>query len=283
MNKHFFIFAFVLLMLTHLTPIQSFANDIDNPPPCHSLTISGTHNNCFGQSIGSVSVTISGGIGPFRVTWSTGGVINNTMVTSHTINNLPAGYYDVTVLDLNTGCSAFALFNVKEPNLLTSTLTPTHVNCHGASTGSITNSVNGGTPPYTYVWSPSGSTQNLTNRPAGTYSVTVTDNRGCQATQSTVITEPPQALGSSYTTTPVSCNNGSDASIDVTVWGGTPPYTYNWNAGTFFSQDLEDIPAGNYSLLIRDSKNCENSHSISISNPPLLTMSAGDILTEKFI
>jgi gliding motility-associated-like protein len=274
MKKILFSIPAALMLLLQVSFANKESVDVDSPPPCHTLSISGTHLDCYGDNDASVTVVINGGIGPYRVTWSTGLVINSTAVKTHTINNLTAGYYDVYILDLNTGCSAFALFNVTEPNLLESSLAITNVSCNGGSNGTIINTVTGGTSPYSYAWSPSGTTQNLTNRPAGTYTVTVTDSKGCQAVQTATITEPPQALGSSYTTTPVSCNNGSDASIDMSVWGGTPPYTYNWNAGTFFTQDLFDIPAGNYSVLIRDSKNCENSHTINIANPPLLVMSS---------
>jgi gliding motility-associated-like protein len=264
------IFSVFVILFTCSQSIS--ANEIDSPPPCHTLSISGTHNNCFGQNIGSVTVIINGGIGPFRVTWSNGTIINSTASSTHSISNLPAGYYDVYVVDLTSGCAAFALFNVTQPQLLTSSLSVNHVNCHGQSTGSITNTVMGGTAPFSYSWSPSGTSQNLTNRPAGTYTVTVTDTRGCTATQTAIITQPDQALGSSYIASEVQCNNGSDGSIDITVWGGTPPYTYNWNSGTYFSQDLMNISAGTYTVLIRDNKNCETSQVVTLANPTALVM-----------
>lgn len=243
------------------------ADTVDVKAPCHTINLTGTNVSCFGGSNGTASVSISGGSGNFSITWSNGatGVYN--------ISGLPAGYYDVYVVDNTTGCSAFDIINITEPPKLKTTLSVVDVDCYGAATGDILMSVSGGTLPYSsYAWSNSVSTQNNMNVIAGNYSVVVTDNKGCQANNSATVSQPAQALGSAYTVTDILCTNDANGNIDVTVWGGTAPYSYNWNSSTYFSQDLSNIPAGTYNLTIEDHNHCLNNHSIVIDNPPVLDM-----------
>jgi len=236
-----------------------------SPAPCFSVSLSGTHNNCYGQSIGTVTLTINGGVGPFTISWSSG----ETGVMS--LSNKPAGYYDVQVIDQGTGCVAFDIFNVTQPPLLTSSLTQVNVNCFGQSTGSIDLSVAGGTPGYTYNWG-GVTTQDRSNIPAGNYVVTITDSKGCIKKDSTVITQPAQALGRSTTFINPLCFGDANGSVDLTVWGGTTPYVYSWNPGAVASQDLTGILAGTYTVTITDAKNCTSSTSVTLSNPPQLTL-----------
>ncbi|MEZ4893192.1 MAG: SprB repeat-containing protein [Saprospiraceae bacterium] len=86
-------------------------------------------------------------------------------------------------------------------------------------------SVSGGTSPYTYNWSNGATTQDIDNLSAGTYTVTVTDANDCSATISATVTQPLE-LELSTTKVDVSCYGGSDGSIDLSVSGGTSPYTY---------------------------------------------------------
>ncbi len=248
----------------------SRAGEIDAQPPCQTISLSGTNVSCFGLSDGSVALNISGGSGNFTITWSTGltGVYN--------ISNLPAGYYDVNVLDNVYGCTSFDIINITQPDLLTTSVISRNINCFGASTGSIDLSIAGGTEPYNILWSNTATTPGIADLAEGGYSVVITDNHGCQTTNSATLTEPAQALGSSLVSENILCFGDSNGSIDVTVWGGTPPYFYNWNGNTFNSQDLSAIPIGNYNLLITDSKACSNSHSVEITTPELLEMSGTD-------
>lgn len=238
----------------------------NSPAPCFSVSLNGTNNSCFGQSIGAVHLTISGGTGPFTINWSSG----ETGV--YDITGKPAGYYDVQVIDQGTGCVAFDIYNVTEPPLLTSSLTQVDVKCFGQSTGSIDLSVAGGTPGYTYNWG-SVTTQDRTNIPAGTYSVTITDTKGCTTTNGTEITQPAQALSRSTTFENPLCFGDFNGSVDLTVWGGTTPYVYNWNSGAYASQDLSGIGAGTYSVVITDANSCTANTSVTLTNPPQLTLS----------
>ncbi|HBG70890.1 MAG: hypothetical protein A2W93_08820 [Bacteroidetes bacterium GWF2_43_63] len=237
----------------------------DVPAPCFSVSLTGTHNNCYGQSMGTVHLTIIGGTGPYTISWSSG----ETGVSD--ISGKPAGYYDVQVIDQGTGCVAFDIFNVTEPPQLSSSLTQVDVKCYGQSTGSIDLNVSGGTPGYIYNWG-GATTQDRNNIAAGFYLVTITDSKGCSKKDSTIITQPAQALDRSTTFVNPLCFANANGSIDLTVWGGTTPYVYNWNSGTWASQDLSGIAANTYSVVITDANNCTSTASVTLTNPPQMTL-----------
>ena len=113
----------------------------------------------------------------------------------------------------------------------------------------------GGTAPYTYLWAPGGQTTVLINNlSAGTYSVTVTDANGCSVTSTATVTQPASALSA----TSVSTNQiqgGAMGSVNVTISGGTSPYTSLWsNSAT--TEDLGSVAAGVYSCTITDANGC---------------------------
>lgn len=249
---------------------QCKAGEIDAKPPCHTVSLSGSNVSCFGLSDGDATLSISGGSGDFTITWSNG----LTGVTE--LTNLPAGYYDVTVLDNVYGCSAFDIINITEPDLLTTSLTGHDINCYGELTGSVEMSIYGGTTPYDVLWSSSETNSSISGLASGDYSVVVTDINNCQATNSVTLTQPAQALGSNYVAENILCNGDSNGSINISDWGGTPPYFYNWNNNTYNSQDLLMISVGTYNLTLTDSKGCQNTHSIEITGPELLEMTGID-------
>lgn len=275
--KKLFIFAIWAFTAMGLQANVKPGIPIEGAPPCLSVSITGTHVKCYGASTGTATLTISGGTGPFKIIWSTGLTINSTMSTTSSITNLPAGYYDAQVIDLANGCSAFDIFNVTQPNLLTSSYTQVNIKCFGQSTGSIDLSVSGGLSPYTYAWSTGINVQDQTLRPAGTYTVTITDANLCTTTNSVTLTQPAQALDKSLTAENPSCFGYTNGSTDLTAWGGTTPYVYLWNPGSSPTQDLSGIGAGTYSVTITDANLCTQTASITLTNPPLLTHSLSSV------
>lgn len=195
---------------------------------------------------GSAIVTVAG----------TGGTAPYTGTGAFTVT---AGTYSYTVTDAN-GCTATTSITVTEPTALSAGSSATSVMCSGG-TATVTVTGNGGTSPYTGAGTFTVS--------AGTYSYTVTDANGCTATTSVTITEPT-AISSSVTTVNVSCNGGADGSIDLTVSGGTSPYTFDWNSGTYTTEDISGLVAGTYSGVLTDANGCTNSGTIIITEPAVL-------------
>ncbi|MCF8237812.1 MAG: hypothetical protein K9I85_06625, partial [Saprospiraceae bacterium] len=218
--------------------------------------------SCAGASDGSIQLTVTGGTPGYTYLWSTG-------ATTPDLSGLNAGVYAVTVTDQN-GCTKTGSYPINEPSALILSITKTDVSCAGASDGSIQLTVTGGTPGYTYLWSTGATTPDLAGLNAGVYAVTVTDQNGCTQTGSYPINEP-SALILNITKTDVSCAGASDGSIQLTVTGGTIPYTYTWSNGAS-SKDIQNISGGTYAVTVSDGNGCSNSKTVVIDEPTPISL-----------
>jgi hypothetical protein len=157
------------------------------------------------------------------------------------------------------GCAPVPVCN------LSSSATTTNIDCNGQASGSATANVVGGAAPLTYAWSNGATTQTVSNLPAGIYTVTVTDANGCTVTQPVTITEP-----SSLQVTGISTVNGcfgdNAGSIDISVTGGTAPYTYLWSNGST-AQDVSNLVAGIYTVTVSDNAGCTSTFISTITQP----------------
>lgn len=219
---------------------------------------------CNGAITGSIDLTVSGGVGPYGYGWSNG-------ASTQDISSLSAGTYNVTVADGN-GCTVSRSVNITQPGGIVINANSTNPSCFGASTGSITLTVTGGTGAYNYNWGGGITTQNRTALGAGNYSVTVTDANGCSASASVALTQPAAALTATATLTNVLCNGGSTGSISLSVSGGTPGYSFNWGGGVV-TQNRTSLAAGTYTVTVTDANSCTFSTSATLTQPTLLTAS----------
>lgn len=230
-----------------------------------AITIAEIHNNagCGGSGTGSINLTASGGTSPFSFNWSNGD-------TNQNISNIPSGVYTVTVADANS-CSASASITVGQVTGVTAGASHTDVSCAAGANGTIIVTTNGGTAPFTFVWNDGGQqTQNRTSLAAGVYSVTVTDANSCSASTGATITEPA-ALTLSSTKQDVTCYNGANGSIDLTVTGGTGSYLYSWSNNKQ-TEDITLLTAGNYLVNVTDANNCVASATVAIVQPTVLSL-----------
>src|SRR5207247_1812413 len=123
----------------------------------------------------------------------------------------------------------------------------------GGNNGSATVAVNGGSPAYTYLWSPTGeNTITANNLSAGTYTVTVSDSNGCSITSTAVIIEPTILAANGSTIMNVSCFSGSNGSATVATNGGTPAYTYLWSPSGGNAITANNLSAGTYTVTVTD-------------------------------
>ena len=158
-----------------------------------------------------------------------------------------AGTYLLTATDA-AGCTQSAEFAVTEGALLTAEAAITDATCFGASNGTAEIAVTGGQAPYSYT----GDTENLG---AGDYSVTVTDNAGCTTEIGFTIEEPETVTFDTDIISAATTGSTDGALVLDNVTGGTPPYTFMWSTGAT-TQNLTDIPAGDYNLMIEDAAGC---------------------------
>ena len=211
--------------------------------------------SCYDGTNGSVNLTVTGGTAPYTYMWSNG-------ATTEDLSNLAPGTYTVTVTDTN-GFTASTTAVVDEPLELIATATHVNVNCFGQQNGSVDLSVSGGTPIYTYLWSNGATTQDLMNVPAGIYSVTVTDSKNCTKVTQVTVTEP-NILTPSVSITNITCFDFENGSINLTVTGGTPDYTYLWSNGAT-TEDISSLAPGVYSVTVTDDHGCVTSSSTPLT------------------
>jgi len=216
-------------------------------------SITGTDIICTGDSNGAADLTVTGGTPPFSYSWSNGD-------TTQDISGVSTGIYTVSVID-SSGCVVTESIIINEPPVLTTSIIISNITCNGYNDGIATLIPSGGTLPYSFFWSDSSNTDSIGGLIAGTYTVTVTDSNGCIATDSITITQPDSITIISVIDTAIQGIN--DGAINITVSGGSPPYTFSWDNGAT-SEDLDSIAAGSYTVTVTDSLGCIDSASILV-------------------
>ena len=213
-----------------------------------------TNENC-GNSQGAIDLVISGGDTPYIFNWNTG-------ATTEDISNLTAGVYSCTVSDANN-CQLFISDTVKNnaSNLSYSTIITNEI-CSN-SQGSIDLSVTGGSPQYSFNWNTGAITEDLSNLSAGNYTCTITDNNGCLSNITATVSNNT-TFNVSGQTTDENCGNQL-GQINLTVTGTSGNVTYIWNTGDTI-QNLDSLPAGNYSVTVTDDQSCSDVNNFTINN-----------------
>ena len=200
--------------------------------------------SCLGGD-GSIDLNVLGGTEPYSFVWNNG-------ETTEDLYNLVSGEYSVTVTD-SLNCTVSDTIEVGYGGIV-ATYIITNANCEGVG-GSIDLTVNGGTPPYSFVWSNLETTEDIYNLTPGTYSVTITDSENCTFILEDLIVEKADSIQVSYVVEIADCLDSGGA-IDLSVTGGTPPYSFIWSNGAN-TEDIDNIQSGTYSVTISDSQGCK--------------------------
>ena len=168
-----------------------------------------------------------------------------------------------------------------EPVVNVSVVNIKNTRCYGSSTGAVTISMTGGTPPYTYNWSNGATTQNLNNVPAGTYTCTVTSSNGWMGVSDPAIVEDPPAPIEVETieVQPLGCN-GIPGTITVSASGGWGGHLYAWSNGQT-GETINGFSQGNYTVTVTDSEGCTKKHTAFIPGPvlPVASIAPPPIIT----
>ncbi len=215
--------------------------------------------SCRGANNGSVKLDIVGGKQPYDFIWS-----NDS--TDFEINKLRPGTYRIWIKDAGT-CQIIDSVEITQPKIkLKASMDKKYVSCFNGSDGALTPIVEGGTPPYRFLWSNADTNKIAKGLKAGKYSVTITDANGCTYQKESQVKQPSEPLVISKKIKPVSCFGGTNGAIEISVQGGKPGYAYFWSNSTN-NKNLRRVPSGYYELIVTDNNECTLKDSIFIPQP----------------
>jgi hypothetical protein len=251
--------------------VSTVAVAITQPPVLAHSVASQTNLFCHGDSNGSATISASGGTPSYTYSWSPSGG------TAATASGLVAGAYTCTINDSH-GCTGTETVTITEPTAIThSVSSQASVSCSGGHNGAATVSVSGGTPGYVYSWAPSGGTAAMAgNLAAGTYTCNILDGAGCSVTQTVMISEPAAITHSISTQANVSCHGGSNGSATVMANGGTGTLHYSWAPSGGTAATASGLMMGTYTVTVTDNNGCSATQTVAIMEPVALVVSAGN-------
>ncbi len=229
--------------------------------------------SCFGGSDAEVSAGSNGS--PAAFLWSNG-------AATETVSGLPAGVYSVTVTNAD-GCQDEAEVAVSQPAEPVSVeiVLDKPVSCKGDADAILRAIPSGPGQSFTYSWSNGAGSQLAAGLGAGSYSVLMANEKGCEASADFSLGEPDfiQATLSVTDVTCVSGENGGAISVD-TAYGGTPPYEYSLDGVLFApSTQFSALFADTYSVVVQDAAGCEEAFPATVNGAPELTVELGDTRT----
>ena len=253
--------------------------------PFFSLFPGNWNVSCNGNSDGSIDVLVGNIAEPALYSWIFEGmeVSTDTFVT-----NAPAGNYELIITDANN-CIENRFYTLNEPDSILINFNSfedafgNSISCFNGADGEITALITGGTPNYNWLWtSPDNSTSSNTiiqNLSEGNYSLFISDQNGCNQEDSISISAPDSLYTSLFSPLTggvnVTCFDGNNGSISTTIYGGTPPFLFQWiyPGGGIGSTDQNpgNLQAGLYILLISDANSCTSIDSINLVASDIIT------------
>jgi len=233
---------------------------VTQPAPL-TVDITAAGLSCTSAS-GTLTANPAGGTQPYAYSWSTNQSTQQIQVSS-------AGTYFVTVTDAN-GCSKITAYNVPPVAEFFPSYVFTMPKCHGESNGSIGITIFGTNPPFTWIWNTGVANQGLANIPAGDYSLTVTDSKGCTFADTVHLMDNPQLIVEVMVTNVACATLPNGGSVFAAVAGGVSPYTYLWNNNNT-QAGQQNLPEGTYTVTVTDKNGCTAAATGTITTPPPLT------------
>ncbi|MEZ5071172.1 MAG: gliding motility-associated C-terminal domain-containing protein [Bacteroidales bacterium] len=246
---------------------------------------SGFAIDCFGSATGEISLTALGGADSTANTYLWESADGSGFVPDAlSQTGLTAGTYDLRITDINA-CSETFTFHLEEPPVLeVLSLESDSSWCVGTASGAIHMTVGGGVPGYLYLWNNGATDEDLVDLFAGMYTVTITDQNGCERIDSVEVFEADlfhvqPVVTSDYNGAAISCFGEADGILAVDPQGGTGPYTFQWSTGGT-GQTIGGLPAGTYSVIVNDDRGCADTASVELVDPTpiLLSMETKDPL-----
>ncbi len=239
---------------------------VSEPPPV-ILDVNTQNPSCANGNGGQISVSSTGGVGPYSYLWNTG-------QTTSTISNLSAGAYVLNVTDAN-GCvkDSTIVLTGGSINLIVNS---SDVTCGGSNDGTGTAFASGGRAPYTYSWSNGSNGTFIGNLAPGTYTVTATDADGCSATNTVTIADGGSGLNLNFTSNDENCSGSNDGSASVAATGGSGNYSYTWSNG-MRTATIGNLAPGSYSVTVDDGTGCSSTGSVVVGTGSAISVSTTSV------
>jgi len=233
---------------------KTVSTTVTQPASALSASVTTTQSACSSNT-GTATAAVTGGTTAYTYTWNNASTVNPA-------SGFGVGAVNVTVTDANH-CLTTASGSVSSPTPPGVSATANPVLCYGQATGSVSATVTGSNND-TYFWSNGGTSANVSNVTANTYTVTVTDGFGCSASASATVTQPASGIEATISTTPQSSCLTDNGSATVTATNGASPYSYVWsNSGG--AATISNLASGNYSVTVTDHNGCSASATASVN------------------
>jgi len=240
-------------------------------PDSLSLILSADSVRCRQTASGMAYVQVLGGNGPYTYTW-------NSIPPTHndTLSNQMPGTYQVRVQDANA-CTQTGIISIHDQDSILVSSQVHTISCKGNSDGDIGIAIQGGNPPFQYLWSNGASAASIQNLGAGNYSVIIRDRNDCIHQRSYTLTEP-DSLQAQISLTHPSCNfTTPDGSICLSVQGGYSPYQYSWqHDANLSSACATGLISGHYPVSILDARGCALQRNLELNAPEIPLAIAGN-------
>lgn len=239
--------------------VSSVIVEVVEPKPI-TLSFQTTDNPCYGDTIGTITASTNNGIAPYSYFWQDG-------TTDSTLNNLSAGFYYLTVSDVN-GCTGTAAAELADPSEIELQISAQMPICSSDNYGSATINATGGNGGFNYSWSNSFNSPSVDSLPIGTYSLTVTDTFGCSAS-TTITISALDSIEINLITTNLRCDLDSSGAIASDVKYGLEPFSYFWSNGDSLP-NITNLEAGPYTLTVTDGYGCTTQGTTEVTEPQSL-------------
>ena len=228
---------------------------------------------CNADNSGAIQVTVTGGQGPYKYSWSSG-------QTTEDLTGVAAGDYTLTVTDA-LNCNQTLKATLTQPDVFAAKVADVKsILCKSDKKGEVHIDVTGGVAPYRYSWSNGDKAKDIVGVQAGSYSVRITDANGCIQNVNATITEPAALVATLGAVNNNNCFGETKGSVQVAVSGGTQPYVYAWTSGES-TKDINNLAVGEYSLNVTDANGCAQSVKATITGPVVLESKVREVVNVK--
>lgn len=250
---------------------QTTSSATINEPTANTFNTTTTSPSCVGASDGAI--TFSGATGPNPKRYSING--GTTFLNNSNFTGLAAGTYNVAYRDGN-GCIVYGTTTITDPTAISISSSTTPATC-GSTDGQITITATGGTGSLQYSIDGGSTFQangTFTGLGSGAYSIVVQDANSCQQTASETITTSSGPSIAGVSTTDVTCNGGSDGTIDIAA-SGTATLQYSIDGGSSFQTTtlFSSLGASTYTVVVQDGIGCQSSTTATINEPSAISVS----------